>query len=87
MGKLRDLTGQRFGRLTVTGRAEDYCSRDCPEKRFTQWLCDCDCGEKGIVVLGANLRHGHTRSCGCWRKELARERLENQTGRKKREEP
>lgn len=58
MGRLIDLTGQRFGRLAVIERAEN--SRDGQAK----WTCACDCG-KQIVVRGDILRSGRTSSCGC----------------------
>lgn len=64
MGKLIDLTGQRFGRLTVVGRAENA------KNGTAQWLCQCDCGGT-IIARGGNLCRGGTRSCGCLRKELA----------------
>lgn len=62
-----DLTGHRFGRLTVIAEASPYFSplRHAEHKR---WLCKCDCGETTIVVQGS-LRNGYTRSCGCFRKE------------------
>lgn len=52
-----DLTGQRYGRLTVLGPAENIGSR-------TAWLCRCDCGRE-TVVKTYHLRSGHTKSCGC----------------------
>ena len=55
--KKLDLTGQRFGKLTVTGPAENIGSR-------TAWRCRCDCGQE-TVVKTCHLRSGHTRSCGC----------------------
>ena len=55
--KKLDLTGQRFGRLTVLRPAENVGTR-------TAWLCRCDCGRE-TVVLTSRLRSGHTRSCGC----------------------
>jgi hypothetical protein len=57
-----DLTGQRFGRLTVVARAENN------KRGQRQWGCECDCGNH-VVILRASLRHGHTRSCGCLKKE------------------
>ncbi len=60
---LIDLTGQRFGRLTVLQRAETINKR-------TRWLCRCDCGEE-IIVEAYNLKTGHTQSCGCFQKEAA----------------
>ena len=55
--KRLDLTGQRFGKLTVVSRAENI-------GRDTAWLCRCDCGGEKAVRT-ANLRKGRTRSCGC----------------------
>lgn len=59
MGKLIDLTGQRFGRLTVIGRAENNTRTGHP-----MWRCLCDCGQE-TTVFGGDLRRGHTLSCGC----------------------
>ena len=58
-----DLSGQRFGRLTVTGRS---VSRN----GVAMWLCRCDCGNDAVVTC-ANLRRGETRSCGCLVKQRA----------------
>lgn len=59
-----DLVGMKFGRLTVIRKASDgSVSR-------AKWLCRCDCG-KEKSVLGSNLRHGRTLSCGCFRSETA----------------
>lgn len=59
MGKLIDLKGQRFGKLTVLER--DFNHQD---KKRAYWNCKCDCGAF-ISVRGDNLRNGHTKSCGC----------------------
>lgn len=56
MGELIDLTGQKFGKLTVIKRIS--------RTGAVTWECQCDCG-KITYVLGANLRYGHTKSCGC----------------------
>ena len=55
--KKLDLTGQRFGKLTVISPAENVGSR-------TAWLCRCDCGNETVVTT-ARLRGGHRTSCGC----------------------
>ena len=55
--KKLDLTGQRFGKLTVIGPAENIGKR-------TAWLCRCDCG-RDTVVRTLHLRNGHVTSCGC----------------------
>lgn len=62
MGKVIDMVGQRFGRLTVTA----YYGPG--NKRHHLWLCKCDCG-KAKVVTRSNLISGTTKSCGCLLKE------------------
>lgn len=66
MGKLIDLTGQKFGRLTVLGRAPK------PEGATSTsafWYCICECGTKK-VISGNVLRQGKAKSCGCLNKEI-----------------
>lgn len=62
MPKLIDLTGERFGRLVVLERLENYVSEN--GSSATMWKCKCDCGNI-VNVRSSNLRNGHTRSCGC----------------------
>ena len=61
MGKFRDLTGQRFGRLTVIERAPDKTTGSKPK---VMWRCRCDCGND-VVVWTSSLARGTTVSCGC----------------------
>ena len=56
-----DHSGERFGRLT----ARNYAGAG-------RWFCVCDCGAR-CSVLTAHLTAGHTRSCGCLQRELARQ--------------
>lgn len=63
----RDLTGERFGRLIVTGIA--YRKPRKPKGYRTYWNCKCDCGNEAIVN-GELLTEGRTKSCGCYRKEV-----------------
>lgn len=63
MPKVKDITNQKFGRLT----AIKYLGQD--EQCSAIWLCKCDCGNI-IKIDGRNLRRGNTKSCGCLRKEL-----------------
>ena len=60
-----DLTGEKFGRLTVL--AYDGKSKD----RKSLWKCCCDCGNER-TVMGRHLRSGHTVSCGCYSKDVNR---------------
>ena len=68
MGKLIDLTGQRFGRLVVISRAEKSSDG------HTHWVCRCDCGQD-TVVSSANLRSRRQVSCGCLRNEKSFSRI------------
>lgn len=74
MGAYVDLIGQRFGRLVVTSRAEDYVSPKGHKR--VQFNCICDCGAK-TVVCGASLRSGKTVSCGCRGREITNRRMKN----------
>ncbi len=65
MGKLIDLTGQRFGRLT----AVEYAGQG--KTNGYLWKCKCDCGNE-TIVYGYALKSGNTKSCGCLWKEVTR---------------
>ena len=67
MPKLIDLTNEKFGLLTVIKRYSENTKSGHP-----QWLCNCSCGTKNIIVSGSHLRNGHTKSCGCLQKIAAR---------------
>lgn len=67
MHPFQDLTGQRFGLLTVLSRAESTRGYGRNKSRLTQWECQCDCGNK-TRVRANHLRSGATTSCGCKRK-------------------
>ena len=58
-----DLTGQKFGRLTVIKEAESQIRKD-KKGRKKMWLCKCDCGNEH-TVLQDSLVNGTTKSCGC----------------------
>lgn len=57
MPKRVDLSGLKFGKLTVLEKA--YVKN---HKQF--WKCKCDCGNEAVVDTN-NLKAGHTKSCGC----------------------
>ena len=63
---LIDLTGQRFGRLTVIRRTDRHLGHS------VIWECRCDCGNTAYVA-STNLRKGQTQSCGCLASETHRE--------------
>ena len=60
-GKKVDLTGKKFGRLTVVSKVNRECGKSL-------WLCKCECGN--VVNVTANrLKSGNTRSCGCLKRD------------------
>lgn len=67
MGKFVDLTGQRFGRLVVTGQGERTPTG------IIRWKCVCDCGNTTLVCSG-HLKAGAIKSCGCFRSETTTRR-------------
>ena len=54
-----DLTGKRYGKLTVL----EFAYTD-PKSRKSYWKCRCDCGREKIICA-SNLKSGNTSSCGC----------------------
>ena len=55
--KIVDLTGKRFGYLKVI-------KQDGVIRSHKTWLCECDCGNKKVVI-GSKLLQGQVKSCGC----------------------
>ena len=66
-----DHTGTQFGRLIAVERADDF--KRSSGKGIPAWRCVCQCGAIAIV-RAEKLVSGNTRSCGCIRKEVSRER-------------
>lgn len=62
----RDLSGQRYGRLTVICR-----SNKTNQWHEAFWRCACDCGNETVVRSG-DLKSGKCKSCGCLHKERFR---------------
>lgn len=57
MPKFIDLTGQKYGKLTVVERIGS-------RKGSVTWRCTCECGGEAIVTSNC-LRTGKTKTCGC----------------------
>jgi hypothetical protein len=71
--KRLDLTGQKFGRLT----ALEPSRFDSRAKKLA-WRCQCECGAIQFVHTNS-LTSGNTKSCGCWDRDVARERMKGNT--------
>lgn len=61
--KFKDLTGQKFGKLTVIKRTTNSKWNE------TRWICKCECGKETITTYG-KLAYNHKKSCGCILKEV-----------------
>lgn len=59
--KIQDLSGQKFGCLTVLGKSSKKDSR-------LEWQCCCVCGQI-VIVAARHLKSGSTKSCGCLRRK------------------
>lgn len=64
MGVFIDITGYKYGRLTVV----KYSHTDKSKAYKTYWLCSCECGGKRVVSKN-DLIANRTRSCGCLQRE------------------
>ena len=73
---MTDITGQRYGRLTVLSPSED-----CDKEHNYPWKVRCDCGTVFTAYRG-NLASGMTRSCGCLRRDTM---LKNRRNSKRHE--
>lgn len=75
MAKIREVLGERFGRLVVVKRV--------PMENTTRkmYLCKCDCG-KEIITSGTSLRIGASTSCGCYKVDRTKE-VNTKHGKKK----
>ena len=58
MSKAKDITDQRFGRLTAVRPTEKRSGHS------VVWECRCDCGNTALVAADC-LKSGRTKSCGC----------------------
>lgn len=63
-----DLTGQKFGRLTVVKQVEDYIEPKSGRHRH-RWLCECECGNQIEINGNALTKRNGTKSCGCFARE------------------
>lgn len=79
MADLIDLTGQKFGDLTVLKKGNGR--KTSGGAYIATWLCECVCG-KITEVDGQKLRKGHTTSCGCKRKKNRGSNFKDLTGMK-----
>ncbi len=64
-----DLTGKRFGRLTVL--------KEIPYRkgRSIVWECKCDCGNV-VQTTSEMLKRGFKQSCGCLNAEVSRKKIQ-----------
>ena len=69
LGKVKDLRGQKFTKLTPIYRTEN-------QKKRTMWVCRCDCGN--IIAVRADLlQDGNTKGCGCLHNEQLKQLQKN----------
>lgn len=76
---LEDLTGMKYGSLTVLKKGEGRFTSGGAYK--CTWICQCDCGRE-VEITAEHLKKGHTTSCGCKKKENKGSNFEDITGKK-----
>lgn len=74
MGKFIDITGNRYGRLTVLSRASRKCGKNI------MWDVVCDCGNTKQLVASV-MKSGNTKSCGCMREDHYKKITKDITGK------
>lgn len=77
MSQLIDLTGQRFGMLTVLEKTTQTVQHG--STRSPLWLCRCDCGHTTLVRLDS-ITSGNIKSCGCQENEGKSEKMRAAAG-------
>lgn len=63
MSALIDITGNKYGMLSVLRRVQNA------PNGVARWECKCDCGNV-VIVRGGNLKNGAVKSCGCLRHDI-----------------
>lgn len=74
-----DITGQKFGRLTVLDYAETRVSSGGAKKAY--WFCRCECGTE-VIVRGEHLKSGQRVSCGCQKEDTCKTHIKDISGQK-----
>lgn len=77
MGRIIDLAGLTFGKLTVVSLEKELSKI----KKQAYWKCRCECGNYTIVIA-SELKRGGIQSCGCSHKEAAIKKINDLTGLK-----
>jgi hypothetical protein len=80
MGKFVDITGNRYGELTVLGLAEVKL------KNRPAWRCICDCGREKVVA-GDSLKCGAVKCCGAHKTKFYSEALSRRSKIQNRKYP
>ena len=70
MGKFQDLSGMKFGKLTVIEK-----DLERSKKGVAYWKCQCECGNI-TSVNSSKLKNGYTKSCGCLRNKPSVHRID-----------
>ena len=83
MSRIKDLTGQKFNKLTVIKLDDERNKSQYTSKRKrVYWLCECDCGNPTLISIDTSkIQSGHTKSCGCLKGEKAKDRIIDLTGK------
>jgi hypothetical protein len=66
------IENTHFGRLTVKEEVPKPADKKTDGRYYR---CECGCGNKDFIVCEYSLKSGRTSSCGCYRRELAKQQI------------
>ena len=66
------IKNTKFGRLTIK---EEVPKPENKKTKGRYYRCKCECGNQNFIACEYSLKNGYTSSCGCYRKELAKEKI------------
>lgn len=73
-GKPKDITGNKYGRLTAVSRTENKAAN-----HSYNWIFLCECGVEKELETG-NVVKGSTKSCGCYKEDKLDEQIKARGG-------
>ena len=67
----------------ITPTRLNICIPKAYDKLLDKWKCICSCEEHNVSYLTtSDLNSGHSKSCGCYNREIARKRFKDFTGQR-----
>ena len=66
MSRVKDITGNKYYKLTVLG-LEYITNENRNGRKRSYWRCRCDCGNEVVIRKDSFMYpYSKVKSCGCW---------------------